>query len=153
IKTGTDYFYSVFIQFLSQFQSRLTSQLNNYTLWFLMTYDIIYMFPKNRFEIQFICRIKVRRHCLRVTVNHNGFVPALSSSKNTVHTTVIKLYPLSDSIRTGSEYHNFLFLGNDTFILGIAQSILGLHLIRDRRVTIRRRGLKLRCTGTSQLIT
>src|SRR5690606_10642972 len=92
-----------------------------------MAYDIIYMLPENRFKIQFICYVKICRHCFRVTVDHDGFITTFRSCQYPMNTTVIKFDSLAYTIRTRAEHHHLLFITYLTLILYIAMTIFGFY--------------------------
>ena len=117
-----------------------------------MLNNVVDMLPKNRFEIEFICRIKIRGYRFWITIDHNGFIATFRSCQNTMYATVVKLYPLTDSIGTWSQNNNFFSAWIDTFVGNKLFTTLDLNLIFESRIIVRSLCLKLSSTSVDEFI-
>ena len=119
----------------------LTTELNDDPPGAFLFVNIKNVFKRERLEIELIAGVVVRRNRFRIRVHHDGFKPELFECKCGVHTAVIKLNPLPDSVGTTTENHDFLFVTLPGFVLNSVGGIV-----------IRRVGLKLSGTSIDQSV-
>ena len=105
--------HTVFLQICRQIQRRLTAKLSNHTYRLLFFIDTQHIFQRQRLKIQLVRSIIVRRNCLWVTVDNNRLKSHLLQSKRSMHTTIIKLNTLSNTVRTSAQNHNLRLIGAD----------------------------------------
>ena len=117
-----------------------------------MTDNIVDMFPEYRLKIKLVSRVKIGRNRLRITVNHNGFIPSFSSCQYAVYATVIKFNPLTNSVRSRAQYHYFLFVAYHTLVVHIRVALSSFHGTFKSGIVIRCLGCKFSSTGIHQLI-
>ena len=100
--------------------------LHDHALGLFLGDDFEHVFQRERFEIQSIRSVVVSRNCLRIAVDHDGFVAILAQSECCVHAAIVELDALTDSIRATTEHHDLVACG-----------WLGFALFLIRRIEIR----------------
>ena len=68
--------------------------------------DIQNIFRTERFKIQPVCRIKIRRNRFRIIVHNDDIIPKFPQRPDTVNRGIVKLNSLSDPDRSGSKHHD-----------------------------------------------
>ena len=107
-----------------QIQRCLTSQLNNNTFGLLIPGDIEDILQCERFKVEPVGNIVVRRYCLGIGIHHDSFVSRLSQRHGGMNATVIKLYTLPDPVGTPSDNHHLFRISAAAFILFIIGGIV-----------------------------
>ena len=87
------------------------------------------------FKIEAIRGVVIRRNCFGVTVDHDRFIPRVGQRVAGVAAAVIKLDPLTNTVRTTAKNNNFVAIGRAGFAFHIAESgclVGGVHVGRLR---------------------
>ena len=103
--------------------------------------DRHHVFERQRLEVQTIRRVVVGRYGLRVAIDHHRLVTLLAEAEHGVDAAVIELDSLTDAVRTAAEDDDLL-----------VRRRLGLVLLFERAVQVRRERLELRGTGIDALV-
>ena len=77
--------------------------------------DLQHVLGGERLEIEPVRRVVVGRDCLRIAVDHDGFVARLLQRERGVAAAVVELDPLPDTIGTAAEDHDLLAVGRLRF--------------------------------------
>ena len=119
-----------------EFEGRLTAQLNDDAFRLFMFDDLPQMFPEDRLKIELVGHVKVGRHGLRVTVDHDGFITAFLDGQQPVHAAIVEFDALPDTVGTAAEYDDLFLVCYlafvDTTTLESAVEIRGLGLELSR---------------------
>ena len=129
VGAGADDGYASSFQAQRQFQGRLTAVLNNDAHGFFFVNDFQHVFQGEGFEIQAITGVVVGGHRFRVAIDHDGFITVFAHRQGGVHTTVIKLDALANSIGAAAKHHDFFLVGGRGFALFF---VGGVHVGRVR---------------------
>ena len=124
------------VDFLGQFEGRLSTQLNNDANGLFVLKQVQQMLPKNRLEIKFIGHVKVGAHRFGVAIDHNGLKTRFTCRQKAVDAGIIKFDPLPDPIGARAQHHNFGLGADNAFVF----LVVG-------RIEIRGQGRKLGRTG------
>ena len=110
------------MQFIGNAKRRLTSQLNHHSekiaLLALQVNDVHHVFGGERFEIETVGGVVIGAHGFGVAVDHNAFHVRFFESEGRVDAAVVELDPLSDSIRSATQYDHLITIRNSGFFLG-----------------------------------
>ena len=93
---------------MGKLEGRLPSQLKHDTFWFFKMNDLDNILECEGFKIQLVTHIKVCRYSLRVRVDHDRLIASFSKSENCLHTAVVELNALPNSVRPTPEDYYFL---------------------------------------------
>ena len=124
-----------------ELQRGLTTELHDHAFRLLEFDDLEHVFEGERFEVEAIARVVVRRNRLGVAVDHDGLVTGLTEREDCVHAAVVELDPLTDAIGPASE---------DDDLAPIARLRLALVLVG--RIEIGRMRDELRGAGIDALV-
>ena len=100
-----------------QFQGRLTTELDNHPFGLFDTHDFQNIFQGHRLEEQTIGSVVIRRHGLRVTVDHNGFVAIIAHSQCRVNTAVVEFNTLADTVWSATQNQDLVLVTGARFTL------------------------------------
>ncbi|MNB99624.1 hypothetical protein D3C75_469130 [compost metagenome] len=100
----------------SKVDGRLAAELHDNPDRILLGNDVHYIFKEQRFKIQPVRRIEIRRHRLRVVVDNNGLIAGVLDRPYRVNSGVVELNPLADTDRARAEYYNLLLVGMNNFV-------------------------------------
>ncbi len=100
-----------------------------------------HVFEGKGFEVEAVAGVVVRRNRFGVAVDHDGFVTGFLQGKDRVNAAVVELDPLADAVRTATENHHALALGD-----------IGLALVLVGRIEVRRVGVEFGATGIDSLV-
>ena len=137
VRTGADNRHTCCFQAACQLQRRLPAVLNNHTGRFFDTHDFQHIFQCHRFEVEAVRSVIISGNRFRVAVDHDGFIAVFTQRHRRMHTAVVKLNALADTVWSAAEHHNFRFV--------VVRLCLALFLIR--RVEVRGVCRKFRGTG------
>ena len=105
--------------------------------------NVQHVFERERFEIEPVAGVVVRRNRLRIRVDHQRFKTVLLERECGVDATVIELDALADAVRATAENHDLAFVGTPDFIVA---PVVG-------RIVIRGVGLELGRASIDQPVT
>jgi hypothetical protein len=125
----TDDWYTVAFQFLRKIERRLSAELDDDTLRLFAVDDGQHIFERERFEIEAVGGVVVRRNRFRITIHHDGFETVFAKRVGGVATAVIEFNSLPDTIRAAAENHNFWALLHVGFVFVF---VSGIHVRRER---------------------
>ena len=91
-----------------------------------------------RFEKEFVARVVIGGHRLRIGVHHQRLKAILLQGKRRVHAAVIKLNALPDSVWATAEDHHLLAVRRINLVIA---AIIGGIIIRRIRLELRRAGV------------
>ena len=94
-------------QCLGELERRLSTELYDDTMGLFEMADLQNVFQGQGFEVQSIARVIIGTDSFRITI-HNGFIAIGGQSLHRMNAAVIKLYALTDPIRTTAQNDNFL---------------------------------------------
>ena len=77
--------------------------------------DLQHVFGRQRFEIEPVRRIVIRRDGLRIAVDHDGFVACITQGKCGMAAAIVELDALANAVRTAAEDDDFLSIGDLRF--------------------------------------
>ena len=101
----------------------LSTELHDHADGVFAVDHVQHMFKRQRLEVQTIGRVVIGGHGFRIAVVHDGFIAHLRQGKRRLTTAVIKLDPLTDSIRSAAEDQYFLFIRRPRFIVHFIRGI------------------------------
>ena len=127
-------------QIARQLQRCLAAVLHDDAFGLFLVDDLHDVFERQRLEIQPIRRVVIRRHGLRIAVDHDGLVARLLERQRRMHAAIVELDALADAVRPTAENHDLALVGR-----------LRLALLLIGRVHVRRVGRKLGGTGIDAL--
>ncbi len=107
LRCGAQNIDSVFLQICRQIQRRLSSELCNHTHRFFLFIDGKHVLQGQRFKIQLVRGIIIRRHGLRIAVDDDRGKSQLPQSLCRMDTAVIKLDALSNPVGSAAQDHHF----------------------------------------------
>ena len=92
---------------MGQVQRRLATKLDNYSdlrsrLRFVVVHSE-HVLERQRFKVEPIASIVIGRNCLRIAIDHDGFVAIIFERKSRVAAAVIEFNSLPDAIRARSQ--------------------------------------------------
>ena len=91
--------------------------------------DLKHVFQRQWLEIQSVGSIKVGRYSLGIAVDHNGFIAIFTHRESGMHTAIVELNALTDTVRTAAQHHDFFLVGG----IGFALFLIGrVHICRIR---------------------
>ena len=124
--------YACILQSTRQVQRRLTSELDEHALGFLLVADVEHVFEGERLEVELVTSVVIGGNRLRIRVDHDCLKSELPQSKGRVHAAVIEFNSLPNSIWSATQ--------DDDFAPG---AIATLVLIAVGRVVVRCVSFKL----------
>ena len=99
---------------MRQLERGLPAELNdnaqNFTARLFFANDLDDILAGQRFEIQTIRRIIIRRNGFGITVDHNRLEPRLAQSHHRMNAAIIEFDPLPDAVGSATQNDNFLFI-------------------------------------------
>ena len=101
----------------------------------------MYVFVRERLKVEPIARVVVGRDGLRVAVDHDGLKPGVGEREACVHTAVVELDALANSVWTRAEDHDLLTIRRPN-----------LRGVFPCGVVIRRFGVELGTAGVDGLV-
>ena len=111
IRTGTNNRHAGCLQGTSQLQWGLSTILDNHPFRLLDVTDFKHILQGDRLKEQPIGSIIIRGHGFRITVDHDGLVTVFSHRQCCVHTAIIKLDTLTNTVRTTTQHHDIFTTG------------------------------------------
>ena len=99
------------------------------------------IFQSERFEVEAIRRVVIRRDRLRIAVDHHRLVTSCAQRETSMNTGVVELDTLPDSIRSRAQDDDRRLLSNSDFALLIVRGIVVWSL-----------RFELSCTGIDRLV-
>ena len=115
------------LKILRQIERCLATILHNHTGRVFDVDYLQYIFQSKRLKIKSIGCVVVGRYRFRITVDHDRLVTARAKCHCRMHTTVIKLNTLTDSVRSSTQDHDLI--GINRFGLTF-NFISGVHVSR-----------------------
>ena len=88
----------------------LSTKLYNCSVRFLNINDTLYIFRRQRLEVQLISNVKVSTYCLRVIIYNDCLISVFCKCPCTMYRTEVELDTLTDTDRTGSKNKYFLLI-------------------------------------------
>ena len=126
-RRSTQYRNRLTIEFHCQIVRNLTAYGYDYAARLFEVYNIEHTFKRKLVEVQTVAHIVVSRYCFGVIVNHDGFVPQLACSLDSVHRTPVELNGRPDTVSSRTQY-------NYRFFILIIVHIIPLYGIRHIKV-------------------
>ncbi len=141
IRTSADDRYTRLLQRTADLQRGLPAILHNHALGLLDTDDFQHVFQGYRLEVQAVGRVVVGGDGFRVAVDHDGLVAVFAHRQRGVHTAVVELDALSDTVGAATQDHDF-----------VAARRVGLALFLVGRIHVGRVGSELGGAGVDALV-
>ena len=120
-RLGAQYRHTGLMQPGREIERCLTAELYNNPHRFFRLHNMQYIFQRQGFKIEFIGGIIIGADRFGITVDHDAFNAFFVQRKRCVHTTVIKLNSLADTVWTATQDH---YLGLIRYS-GFALSFIG----------------------------
>jgi len=90
---------TIAFQLQRKIQRRLTAELNDYSLRLFALYDGEHIFEGERFEIEAVGGIVVRRNRLWIAIYHDGFETVFAQRERGMTAAIVKFNALPDAVR------------------------------------------------------
>ena len=119
----------------------LAAELHDDAEWFFLPDNVNDVFEGQRLEIQTIRRVVIRRHRLRIAIDHDGFKTLFLEGERCMAAAIIEFNSLPDPIGSAAENHDLLSIRR-----------LGLVFFFVRRIKVRRVGFEFRGAGVDALV-
>src|SRR6266498_5834896 len=129
------------VQTHRQVQWRLSAKLDNDSLRVLYVDDVHYVFKGERFEVETVGRVVIRRNGFRVAVDHDRLKARIPKGKGGMATTIVKFNSLADAIGPGAQDHDLTAIGRRCFVFRFVS-----------RIQIRGKRFKLGAAGINAFI-
>ena len=98
-------------QTMCQLQRCLPTVLHDDANWFFHGNDFQHIFQCQRFEIQAIRSVVVGGNRLGIAVDHDGLVAVFAHRQRGMHTAIVELDTLPDTVRPAAQHHDLLVIG------------------------------------------
>ena len=108
---------TVFLQFRSQVQRGLPSELCNHTHRLLFLINTQHVFQCQRLKIQFVRSIIIGGYRLRIAVHDDRFKSQFFQGQRRMDTAVVELDALPDPVGASAQNHDFRFVGADRILV------------------------------------
>src|SRR5262245_1106985 len=111
------------LQVQSQIERRLSSELDDDSIWSFFPDDMENVLEREGFEIETIGCVVVGGHRLRIAVDHDGLKPFVLQSEGCVAAAAIEFNPLSYPVGTTTEDHDLLAIAGFGLILFLVRRV------------------------------
>ncbi len=145
-RAGTDDLHTGRFQRQGQLKRGLTTVLDDHTIGLFHINNGQHIFKGDRLKVETIGGVVVGRYGFRITVDHNGLVTIFAHGQGRVHTAVVELDTLTDTVRATANHHNLfasrgrrlaLFLIGGVHVSGVGGKLCrtGIHPFEHRTQT------------------
>ncbi len=97
-------------------ERRLAPELADHADWFFLIVDAQHVLDRERFEIELVRCVVVRRNRFRVAVDHDRLVAEIAQRERGMHARVVELNALPDAVRSAAE-NEYLFIVRDWYFV------------------------------------
>ena len=125
-----------------QLDRRLAAELDDRTVRFLQPDNVLNILRCQRFKIELVSNIEVRRYRFRVVVDDDRLEAGFLEGPGTVDRAEIKLDSLSDPDRPGTQHQNLLLIMFSGYLRSlILASVIHRVIVRSLRLELGRTGV------------
>ena len=128
------------LQGVGELQRRLAAELHDHALErsirLFRRQNLEHVLARQRLEIETVGRVVIRRHRLRIAIDHDGLVALLAQREAGVTAAIVEFDALPDAVRPTTENDDFLFVRRRRLAGGLARErpLVGrIHVGRGRR--------------------